>query len=521
MYNILSKVNISDRQTDKKIINIFKNNYQILKASYLIVSTLGLLLCFLTSFDSYARYISLSLLILSAPFLLTELLSKRFFKMPYSILIIAFLITYFITIIFSEKKDLLSTIHVFLWMIVYMILFYTSGVECKTYKDILRVAKTYFFVISLVTFIISLIGVFTYLFQVYFDKSFFFLAGRVRSITIDPIQLSWVSFISMTSSLFLFFFPGSSVRSKCFAVVSIFISFLSVVLTMTRNTEYSLIALVGILSFLLIYIYWNKKIKNVIVISILCSVVIVLFSLSFFPLVKTSMINFSLFSESQYNLSHLKPNQSITETTEKENQVTEVTKPNNDNHEEPKKDPSNNENLKRTDYINGVFKYGLSGRFEIWEMGLKVVSKYPLFGVSSGDMLYQTVKINKNTSLYKNTFPYFNDVVFISQHNGFMQVLVASGFLGLFFTCLFMILLSIKVLKYLYVKIREDDVYIIAVLGSNVAVIFYILSFGQSISYFLVSYFSAYFWICLGLMINLIKKKEREESEEYIFTQIL
>ena len=466
-----------------KILDLYKKKYTLMKNLYLIISTLSLLLCFLMKLDVYAKYISILLIIMAIPFLIMEVMSKRFFNTLNMKWIVLFILSYFITILLSAKTDFVSTIHIYIWLIIYMVLFYSSGSECDS-NELITYATHYYKVIGAVMFMISSIGVVGFLSQNLIDVEFLFLGGRARSITIDPIQLSWVAYISFTSAITLFTSQNISKRWKWFSAISIVMSLCAIIVSMTRNTEYGALGFIGIMSFLSLYIYYCKdhlKLIKSIFISIL------IFCLSAF-----------MFSGIKISLNWLS---SLPKTESNNKQAQEV-----------------NEDLNRTDYQNGVFKYGLSGRFEIWAMGINVVKEYPVFGVSSGDMKYQSVNINKDTQVYKQTYPYFHDKVFISQHNGFMQVLVASGVAGLFFTTIFMILLSYKVLKYIFTRKSHENFYFIASVAANVAVIFYVLSFGQSISYFLLSFISAYFWISLGYLSNFINKEAKEESGGQTFT---
>lgn len=509
------------------IIIKYVNRYVAYKNIYLIISTIGMLLCFTLKLDSYAKYISAIILFAGLPFIFYEIWSKKIKELPYIKWCLLFIFFYTITLVLSSKTDFVSSVHVYVWHIFYLCLLYSSGNAGESLEIKVSNASKYFKIIECVMLIVTLFGLTTFLFQNMFNSDVFFLGGRSRGMLIDPIQLSWVAYILITSSMSVLTLKNNHRKWKIISTISIVVGFLTVIISMTRNTEYSVFIYFTLLSFLFIYIRFQNKKVTAILLSSLGAVLVFLGIFISYPYIKNSL---SIISSSIKITLKDKDITKDEEATKNKNDETQNSVPIVDDKatsdtplvEEPAKNNTKegisneglNEGLERSDYENGIYKYGLSGRWEIWTMGMNVVKEYPLFGVGSGDMKYKTIEVNKDKEVYKKTYPYFKDQVFISQHNGFMQILVASGILGLIFSCGFMILLTIRTLKFLFLK-KTASSYFIASLAANVAVIFYVLSFGQSISYFLISYFSVYFWICLGYLSNLIKcQMEREESKD-------
>ena len=155
------------------------------------------------------------------------------------------------------------------------------------------------------------------------------------------------------------------------------------------------------------------------------------------------------------------------------------------------------------------FKYGLSGRYEIWRCGINLIKSYPLFGVSTGDMIAKTIEANEGNEFYKVFENSPN--VFASQHNAIMHELVASGFVGFILLTLFILFMAKDTLVYLYKSKFTVNFKIVCVLASIIATFIFIIGIGQSIFCFQVSFISAYLWYIFQHLEICIQLKEIEK----------
>ncbi len=494
-----------------------------------IISIIGMICVIFPSLYSYGKYISLITIFLISPYLLREIFYEKLFsKNEGSLFAFIFIIGYCITILMSAKTDLISTLHGFIWIIINFLVVYSYNKKI----DIEEKKKQLFFlnnILITLSIVFSLISLYLYFNLISIEisgRTIGVVSGRNTGITIDSIQLSWINFIGICSSLINLVFPKKRIYNILLIFVLI-INFICLETTITRNTVYSVIALLAI--FTTAYYFCSLDFNKNKARKIITFIFIGLLSISSFLLIdnitknvlskvvtsleenKNSVISTNdQNEENKFNIVMLSLDSSQNEVSSNNNSITNINV--NDVIKKSSNDSDDNDDNK--DYYSREedqygFKYGLSGRYEIWMCGINVVKAYPIFGVSTGDMVYQTYKENENSPYLKL---FIRPTVFTSQHNGMMQVLVASGFFGLIFSTLAVITGLFKIVKNIF--LNYGNIYkekkLIATLFSIIFTMFFIMNIGQTVTYFMVSFINTYFWFIMHYLMYFSEKKENK-----------
>lgn len=478
-----------------------------------LMSFLGMILIIFPPLYSYGKYISIITILFVTPYLIKEVfVFRHFIKNKGGCFGIIFILGYCITIILSKKTDIVSTLHCFVWLIInYLVIYSYDKNECiNDKKKQLYLSNNAIIIISLVISIISLILYFSLVSYEIGEYTIGIYGGRNSGITIDSIQMSWINFIGITSAI-INMVLNNDFKNRLLFLLSIIINFVCMETTITRNTVYTIIALIAVCISALYFCYlkWNRKVILKIGSIVLVGILSVGFLFGVDKITKNGVSNLLSYSYQ------------IKDNENQETNKPEINEPNENEINEEIESPDNTNDTidSNSNANNGVdldfdrnndqygFKYGLSGRFEIWMCGLNVLKDYPIFGVSTGDMVYQTYESNKDSPYIKI---FVRPTVFTSQHNGTMQTLVASGIFGFIFSslavlyCLFKV--AIEVFKNFGTVFKEKK--LVAVLFGIVFTMYFIMNFGQTITYFMVSFINTYFWYVMHYLMYFYEQKE-------------
>ncbi|MFQ9924806.1 MAG: O-antigen ligase family protein [Beduini sp.] len=491
------------------------NKLNINKNYTSIIAIVGLMMTIIVPFNVYASYISLTILILLFPFFMYDVIYKKSYKkMKHIKYLLIFILAYIITIFLSEKNNLISTVHVFIWMIIYMIYIYPSN-KTIDYKESLIQFYRGNKIIIIITAMIQVIAISFFIFNYGTKVGSTFIGmyyNRNSGITIDSIQLSWISITCIAGSLINYTLIQNKIinapKNKYFYLGCIVLSLITLETTLTRNTIYSTIALFLFIIFIYTFKKLQNRFKNILAILLL-SISITTVSLGIF------LITDKVIRKELPNIIIQLPKKDSMKTPSSEINSEQKTNENSEGNTVTTNQPSaesprenkNTVSLERSK--ESRFKYGLSGRYEIWRCGINVIKSYPLFGVSTGDMIAKTIETNEGNEFYKVFENSPN--VFASQHNAIMHELVASGFVGFILLTLFIFYMAKDTLVYLYKCKFTANFKIVCILASIIATFIFVIGIGQSIFCFQVSFISAYLWYIFQYLEMCIQLKEVEE----------
>lgn len=147
-----------------------------------------------------------------------------------------------------------------------------------------------------------------------------------------------------------------------------------------------------------------------------------------------------------------------------------------------------------------------NNRFKIWKSAYEIIKINPIFGISP-----------KNLSSYiKNDLPncYLAKSKYRNVHNGFIELFLFTGVIGGIIMCIFLILCSINILKFLFDEsMFESSSYNFVLMFSGC---FLMLSFASAVTAsfcFDRVLFAPLFWLILGISMYYIKVGRNPKKE--------
>ncbi len=162
-----------------------------------------------------------------------------------------------------------------------------------------------------------------------------------------------------------------------------------------------------------------------------------------------------------------------------------------------------------------------SGRIKLFKQGVNVIKHHPIFGVGKGN-------ITKYGNRYNNNKMKYSDF-----HNGYLTIIVCSGFVGFILFMGFAICLGWRMANVLFrVKpVIKSDIF--PCLSSFIAA-YCVYSFFEKTLVFEITFMISFFWlilgyaaVCMGIYegekeklyafssLSLLKKKRREKSKNH------
>ncbi len=147
-------------------------------------------------------------------------------------------------------------------------------------------------------------------------------------------------------------------------------------------------------------------------------------------------------------------------------------------------------------FFSFVSDSGLNSRLSLWDAGLRIFAKCPLFGAGKGDLYSMIVEVSGDRSYF--TTDYFTNILIADMHNGYLSVLVTTGVVGFIFFMIFLIRFICRMslpVWYVQRRIMNFSAYpcLLALLGA-----YLVYSLVERTFLFTDSFFIIIFWLILG-----------------------
>ena len=142
-----------------------------------------------------------------------------------------------------------------------------------------------------------------------------------------------------------------------------------------------------------------------------------------------------------------------------------------------------------------------NGRFQIWKDYIKVFKTTPIVGTSPRNALESAVENFPDSFVVKTRH---------SVHNTYLALFVCTGVLGAAIMLAWLLLVAIRVLKYLIVNSVKSPNYPVILMLSCIMMIFALAAFPLQFMFFTNTVIDVIFWVTLGFLMTLIKKGEKK-----------
>ena len=149
-----------------------------------------------------------------------------------------------------------------------------------------------------------------------------------------------------------------------------------------------------------------------------------------------------------------------------------------------------------------------SGRIKLFRQGVNVIRRHPIIGVGKGNIIYYGNKYNNDKMKYTDF------------HNGYLTIIVCSGFLGFAFFIGFAICLGFRMFRGLF-SMKPPilrDIY--PCLASFIAS-YCVYAFFEKTMIFEVSFMIAFFWLILGYASLCLCRYEDDDYKIYAFSSMM
>lgn len=405
-------------------------------------------------------------------------LEEKSIKKSYMFIMLAFLVGYFITIIYNRQLNLLGNTKTLIWTTIIFFVIFLNEVRSdnkKLYRDIEKVS----FILAIVIFVVSLISVVMFSFDISYSVNRSdgtaipqgFYAARLWGFYVDPNQACTTGVISLVASVILLINSKKyKIWINIFNVVNIIIQYIFIILTGSRGGEISLVfVLIGLIYLLVDYLLRNKVRGSVgrkaiaLFVGILIAVSIV--------------ITFDSSRKLLANIPRLtiKTQEIITNKTGVEIGKNE-----------------GNVTVERPDTGTGV---DLSnGRLTLWKDGFKLIKYSPVFGFGDRNIFIKAAELTPGSSL---------EVQYV--HNGFIHMLLSGGIVSLIIMMILLFLIMINIIKNIFARNKySSKYYIYSVMSLMVGALLITAIFLTEI-FFQNSFIAIVFWIYLGFIVAIDK----------------
>lgn len=466
---------------------------------YKAVTVCALMLSPSVIFCFFPQVISIVLLLWGAFILLNDLFGDRhFMKAPFSVILLAFVLGYCVTLVLYAENDLVSTFNVFFWMILEFFLLYAFFDEKDlpgVFREMRRI-NTAASITATVASLFSIIVLFLRITVVMNDPEglnqawmFGVIGERNAGIFNNAIPFASCAFIGVVASAW----NGISVVGKrgiehrkgkiTWYAIAFLLNYICLLSTLTRSFVYGAYFTFGAAAFASAYLYFKNR-KNLLlrwVLGIASAVVAVgviaglnLFTKTVVPLIANAgEPNIIIISDDDTFNGMSKEELASSWGLGKEIDM---------------------ERTEVGDNFLGPRKY-------VWLVSADVVPHSPVFGFTSGNREAVSLRyaINENAEYMRNHWstgiPTF--------HNAYIDIVVSAGFLGLFFMLVFLGANIVKTLLAIFAK-RTSVIGLNAVLYSLIAAlcathVFCVCLFLGELVFTNIST-CLYFWVSLGAL---------------------
>ncbi len=148
-----------------------------------------------------------------------------------------------------------------------------------------------------------------------------------------------------------------------------------------------------------------------------------------------------------------------------------------------------------------------SGRIKLFKQGVNVIKNHPILGVGKGNITIYGNRYNNNKMKYSDL------------HNGYLTIIVCSGFIGFFFFMGFTICLGWRMVKTIFTvkpTIRSD---IFPCLASFIAA-YCVYAFFEKTLIYDITIMTTFFWLILGYATVFMERYEGENFKLYAFSSL-
>ncbi len=475
---------------DNKIYRFFSNTtiYKTVAVCTLMLSPAAPL-CFI------APALSVVLLSWGAFILLNDFFGQRkFAKAPYSIILLGFILSYCITMVFFIENDIVSTFNVFFWAIIQFFLLY-AFVDAKDVKGIFDELYKINKMLTIVAFVASVVSLLLIFFRitVFMDDPeglnrawIFGVVGERNSgifnNAIPFASCTFIGFIAALWNLVTKLFKADAKNKKrdvIFYSVSLLVNYVCMQTTFTRSFVYAAYVAIGAAAFASLFLI--LKDKKSLVIRILsgtaAAAVLVAVMYGVFFCSKLIIPEIANLSNSKF----------IILTDEIEGMTEEEIK--------AEFDLADEVTLSRTQYGQGF----LGPRADIWKVAIDVMPHSPIFGFTSGNRGQTSLEYD-STGYVEKGFP---GIGIPTYHNAYIDIAVSAGLLGLAIILIFLgfnIAKTVKALLSEKTELSRLDSIRYSLLAATAAVhVFIVCMFLGHLLFANVST-CLYFWVILGFL---------------------
>lgn len=462
------------------------NNDFILRIIYLV----HLFVSFNTLLNIYfiSRLTLILLSIITAISLFLKVISINTWKKDFkSYIVIFFIISYLLSMIFVVNQNFIDNLKCILWMVIQLFLIYlylpgkNKSIILKDFKILSFLSMVYFNIINLIAFFLMYNNI--HVFRESLDGSIQFYGywwGRLYGFFNDPNHAAVISVIIILIAVGFFSLYKLAII-RLFCIFTICIQFVFLYLTDSRTGIVSL--LIGLFLYFIFYQMFTFKNRIKLFRSFCLFLLTIFISLGLGVYIRSA--------NNSYFLS-IQETSTVNEGLEKE----EYSNPT--NHSLSLKNIEKNEkseiNTSRSDDLSRDIS---NRRFDIWESGLELFSLSPLLGVGGYANIVSFAEKNfPSTYIVSNDYKVFN-----SFHNSFLDILVSQGIIGI---VLFFILMIYNII-FLFRNIQslKIDSEISSILLSIIGAVLVSSLLISNIMY-INSIESYFFWLSLGYLNYLI-----------------
>lgn len=516
---LLEKSKYFDLNENKQAIEIVNNETKIdnkeLKKSCLFFSIKIILMIHyilnLTSYLNGFNYLTIIVGILMIALLFLNINKlKEFLNNKTYLLLLMFILSYVLSIIFNYVYDLKTSIKVLIWLVTNM--FFTNSFMYLANENQLKNELK-----KIITLLVILVGICNVLNIIQliskttgtiksFDGQLIVTGisswGRFYGVFYDPNYASVICTIAFISGIYLI----SKYRSIILKVIIIINNIMSYTYICFCQSRSGLMTFaIGLTAFCVLYFVNNNKNKIIRLITIIMCVSMITL------LVPNSILNFynnaktiehenntitntdvDIKKEEQTNKDNKRIIDKIIDTSkdlENENQEKQ-----NDNKEE--KTPTINRKDNSKDISNR--------RFDIWKSGIEIFKISPIYGVGYGNVESFAKNRLPETYVVNNSFSNFR--VF---HNFIIDIIVNQGIVGLIIITILGIKIIIDIIKYKILSNKANNQEIALILASLTSICVSGMFLSQI--FYVNNAVTFMFWLMFGYLNYYIRRKTNEK----------
>lgn len=429
--------------------------------------------------------LNIIILIWAAIYFIYDFFSKKTcLKSKYKFFLILYMIIFAIGIVLNIKNNPIDNIKTFVYtgFFLFVLYSYDSNKEVVTaQKEIKNINSIVIFISSITSFVAIIM--FVFLIEFTFNdipQGFVYpKSPALWGLYANPNSGGMVATLSIILTIVniylckLYESKKLSMAKKSYYIFNIIIQWLYLVLCNSRGAVVSLLSVILFLIFIKSYNKFITKLnlfKTLVISLIICCIAMIGYNISI-SISKNMLSYIPTFVES------------IKQDNNNSGQL------------------GNSEITLDREIKNGHIS---TGRAEIWSYGLNTLKFNPLFGHGPGNIGLAKQKLYPNdTSKY---------VITNNMHNGYIQILLSNGVLGLLFLGVFMVLIAKDSLVILFNSKmntdRNEKIYLILILSPILAIT--VNGMFENVILLTQSYITTILWIYmgyLGLYLNNIKNK--------------